>query len=60
MIGGADEFQSFGQARVASPAAWDAAMTGGLRGVFFILAGMAALATQDMVIKFLSGGYPLH
>jgi S-adenosylmethionine uptake transporter len=35
-------------------------MTSGVRGILFIIAGMAALATQDMVIKFLSGGYPLH
>lgn len=35
-------------------------MSSGIRGILFIILGMSALATQDMVIKFLSGGYPLH
>lgn len=29
-------------------------------GIFFILIGMAAISVNDMLIKQLSGGYPLH
>lgn len=29
-------------------------------GIFFILVGMAAISINDMLIKALSGGYPLH
>lgn len=29
-------------------------------GIAFILVGMAAISVNDMLIKFLSGGYPLH
>lgn len=29
-------------------------------GIFFILVGMAAISVNDMLIKQLSGGYPLH
>ncbi|MEM9580006.1 MAG: DMT family transporter [Pseudomonadota bacterium] len=29
-------------------------------GIWFILAGMAAISINDMLIKQLSGGYPLH
>ncbi|MGB1390929.1 MAG: EamA family transporter, partial [Paracoccaceae bacterium] len=29
-------------------------------GILFIMAGMAAISVNDMMIKQLSGGYPLH
>lgn len=29
-------------------------------GIFFIIAGMAAISVNDLLIKQLSGGYPLH
>jgi S-adenosylmethionine uptake transporter len=29
-------------------------------GIFFVLAGMTAISINDMLIKQLSGGYPLH
>lgn len=33
---------------------------GSTLGIFYILAGMAAISLNDMLIKQLSGGYPLH
>ena len=29
-------------------------------GIFFILAGVLAMSINDLLIKSLSGGYPLH
>ena len=29
-------------------------------GITFILLGMVAISVNDTLIKFLSGGYPLH
>ena len=35
-------------------------MNDAAKGIGFILAGMLAISLNDMLIKFLSGGYPLH
>ncbi len=35
-------------------------MTANGRAIGFILAGVACISVNDMLIKFLSGGYPLH